>query len=160
MLAPRIPPVPGAVVLRSDIERKRMFGKAETEKLPSEAYTREVSEKIYASLGAKARAVIAAGHSTIVDAVFAAPQERSGLAEIAQQAGVPLHGLFLTADLDVRIARVGGRTGDASDADAKVAAAQQDYDLGRMDWTIVDANGDPHETLGRALAALRDNAGR
>jgi hypothetical protein len=160
MLAPRIPPTPGAVVLRSDIERKRLFGKAETERLPPEAYTREVSEKIYASLAAKARAVIAAGHSAIVDAVFATPQERSDLADIAKRAGVSLHGLFLTADLDIRLSRVGARMGDASDADAKVAVAQQDYDLGRMDWTIVDANGDPDETLRRAWAALRDSAGR
>jgi len=160
MLAPRIPPVPGAVVLRSDIERKRMFGKDETEKLPPEAYTREVSEEIYATLGAKARAVIAAGHSAIVDAVFATPQERTGLAEIARQAGTPLHGLFLSADLDVRIARVGARTGDASDADAKVAAAQQDYELGWMDWTEVDANGTPEDTLRHALAALPLSRGR
>jgi hypothetical protein len=137
-----------------------MFGKDETEKLPPEAYTREVSEKIYAALGKKARTVVAAGHSAIVDAVFATPHERSGLTEIARQAGTPLHGLFLTADLDVRIARVGARSGDASDADARVATAQQDYDLGRMEWTIVDANGDPDETLRRAWATLRDSAGR
>jgi aminoglycoside phosphotransferase family enzyme/predicted kinase len=153
-LAPQIPPVPGAVLLRSDIARKRLFGKPETEKLPPEAYTREVSEKIYAKLTETARAVIAAGHSTIVDAVFSTPEERNDLATVARQAGVPLHGLFLTADLDVRIARVGARTGDASDADAKVATAQQDYDLGRLDWTAVDANGTPAETLRLAFAAL------
>jgi hypothetical protein len=159
-LAPRILPVPGAVVLRSDVERKRLFGKDETERLPPEAYTHAVSEQIYAALGEKASAVIAAGHSAIVDAVFATEQERSDLAEIAKQAGVPLHGLFLTADLDTRLKRVGIRTGDASDADAKVAAAQQDYDLGRMDWTEVDANGTPEDTLRHALAALPLSRGR
>jgi len=154
MLAPNIPPVPGAVVLRSDIERKRLFGKAETDRLPPEGYTREVSEKIYARLGKKARAVIAAGHSAIVDAVFSTPQERDDLADVARQAGMPLHGLFLTADLAVRLARVGTRTGDASDADANVVTQQQTYDLGAMDWTVVDANGNPDQTLHRALAAL------
>jgi hypothetical protein len=66
----------------------------------------------------------------------------------------------LSADLDVRIARVGARTGDASDADAKVAAAQQDYELGWMDWTEVDANGTPEDTLRHALAALPLSRGR
>ena len=153
-LAPRIPPVPGAVLLRSDVERKRLFGVGENERLPPDAYTPEVSAKIYAALGNKARAATAAGHSAIVDAVFAAPQERQALTELAQRAGVPFEGLFLTADLAVRAQRVGGRTGDASDADAKVVAQQEDYDLGTLDWTAVDANGTPDETLRRAVAAL------
>src|SRR5262249_6409293 len=38
-LAPAIEPAPGAVVIRSDVERKALFGKAETESLPSEAYS-------------------------------------------------------------------------------------------------------------------------
>ena len=37
-LAPELPPIPGAVVLRSDIERKALFGCSESERLPPEAY--------------------------------------------------------------------------------------------------------------------------
>jgi len=154
MLSPHVLPVPGAVLLRSDVERKRLFGVPETEKLPTDAYTPEISAKIYALLGEKARAVIAAGHSAVVDAVFAKRQERDALASTAKQAGVPLHGLFLTASLAVRLQRVGARSGDASDADAKVVTAQQDYDLGPLGWAIVDANGDPDQTLQRARTAL------
>jgi hypothetical protein len=54
-----------------------------------------------------------------------------------------------------RLRRVGGRTHDASDADAAVAQAQQHYDLGTLDWTPVDASGTPETTLARAKAALR-----
>jgi aminoglycoside phosphotransferase family enzyme/predicted kinase len=151
-LAALILPAPGAVWLRSDVERKALFGVAETDKLPQAAYTREATAKVYAVLAAKARRVIAAGHSAIVDAVFAGSHER---AEIEHAAGdCAFHGLFLTAPLEVRVARVGGRTGDASDADAAVALAQEQYDLGALAWRQVDASGTPGETLSHARAAL------
>jgi hypothetical protein len=156
MLAPQIPPVPGAVLLRSDIARKRAFGAAETEHLPPQAYTPEASASIYATLAAKAQRVIAAGHSVVVDAVFAAPEERDALATAANNAGTTLRGLFLTADLATRIARVGARMGDASDADAKVATQQESYDIGPLDWAVIGAEGTPDQTLDRALAALRE----
>ena len=82
------------------------------------------------------------------------PQERDALAAAAKAAKVPLQGLFLTADLATRIARVGGRTTDASDADAAVAEAQESYELGALNWPKIDASGTLVETLGRARAAL------
>ncbi len=152
-LAAELPPLPGAVWLRSDVERKVLFGAGETDRLPETAYSREATAKVYQRLAEKARRVLAAGHSALVDAVFAAPSER---ADIARAAGPgSFHGLFLTADLTVRIARVGGRTGDASDADATVARAQEQYDLGTLDWEKVDASGTPADTLARAKSALK-----
>jgi uncharacterized protein len=153
-LAPYIPPDPGAVVVRSDVARKVLFGVGETERLPPEAYTPEVMHRVYAVLADKARRVIAAGHSAIVDAVFAKPEERAAIAAVAKAAGVAFHGLFLTADLAIRIGRVGARRGDASDAGADVARAQESYDLGALDWTQVDASGTPEDTLARAKAKL------
>ena len=151
-LAADILPAPGAVVLRSDVERKVLFGIAETGRLPDTAYTPDVTAQVYGVLADKARRVIAAGHSAIVDAVFADAGERMAIAQAA--AGVAFHGLFLTADLATRISRVGGRKGDASDADAAVARRQEHYDLGVMQWTAVDASGSPEQTLHRALAIV------
>ena len=151
-LAATIAPPPGAVVLRSDIERKKLFDAAETEKLPQEAYAREATAKVYAALIAKAGRVLASGHSAIVDAVFAHDDERRA---VARAGGGAFQGLFLTADLATRIARVGIRVADASDADADVARAQERYDLGALDWVAVDASGTPDDTLQRAQAALR-----
>jgi len=153
-LAPDLGPMPGAVVVRSDVERKALFGVGETEKLPADAYAPAVTARVYASLADKARRIVAAGHSVIVDAVFAQPDERAALAEAAGVASVALRGLFLTADLETRIGRVGGRARDASDADAAVAKAQERYDLGSLDWAEIDASGTPETTLARAKAAL------
>jgi len=151
-LAGHVPPLPGAVVLRSDVARKTMFGAGETDRLPREAYTLEVTDRVYAALAAAARRVLAAGHSAIVDAVFARAAERADIAAAAQ--GAPFHGLFLTADLATRVTRVGARTADASDADAEVARQQERYDIGALDWTAVDASGTPGDTLARACTAL------
>jgi len=155
-LTAHLPPLPGAVWLRSDVIRKQLFGKigisAETEALPPEAYTGEVTARVYEALAARAARVIAAGHSAIADAVFARPGERTAIKRVAPSL---FQGLFLTADLDTRIARVGGRRGDASDADAQVARAQEDYDLGDLAWDKVDASGTPEQTLGNARAVLK-----
>jgi aminoglycoside phosphotransferase family enzyme/predicted kinase len=151
-LAPSIAPAPGAAVLRSDVERKALFGVSETERLPPDAYTRAATAKVYASLIAKARRVVAAGHSAIVDAVFADAGERQAVRQTAD--GATFHGLFLTADLQTRIARVGTRVADASDADAAVARSQELYDLGALDWLTVDASGKPEDTLHRTQTML------
>ena len=115
-----------------------------------------MTERVYAGLLDKARRILAAGHSAIVDAVFAQAHERDAFAAAAKAAGLPLRGLFLTADLATRLARVGGRARDASDADEKVARAQESYDLGPLDWTQIDASGTPEDTSSASLALALD----
>jgi aminoglycoside phosphotransferase family enzyme/predicted kinase len=154
-LASGIPPAPGAVVLRSDVERKLLLGQDEQAKLPPDAYSPAVTLQVYAGIIDKARRAVAAGHSAIVDAVFATPQERIGVRQSATALGVSFCGLFLTADLAIRRQRVGARRGDASDADAAVVERQEDYDLARLDWPQIDASGTPEQTLERARHAIR-----
>lgn len=150
-LVPHVPPLPGAVWLRSDVIRKRLFGKRDTDRLGPEGYIAAATAEVYAALAAKAARIVAAGHSAIADAVFARAGER---AQIERAAPAAFHGLFLTAVLDTRLARVGGRKGDASDADASIARTQESYDLGGLTWKEIDASGTPEQTLQRALATL------
>ncbi|HZO46723.1 MAG TPA: AAA family ATPase [Xanthobacteraceae bacterium] len=153
-LAPTLVPPPGAVVIRSDVERKALFGKGELEPLPQEAYTPETTARVYAVIAEKARRTVAAGHSAILDAVFARPEEREQAERAASDAGVRLQGLFLEVDVATRAQRASARARDASDANADVVRTQESYDLGVLAWHRVDASGTPETILQRAKAAL------
>ena len=157
-LAPTLAPAPGAVVFRSDVERKALFNVAATERLPPDAYRAEVSERIYRLLTDKAGRVARAGHSVIVDAVFAKPDERAAIEAAAAAAGAAFRGLFLTADLPTRLYRVGARGRDASDADAAVARQQEEFKIGDLNWPVVDASGSPEDTVAKARAAIAQEA--
>ena len=54
-LAPEIGRAPGALWLRSDLERKAMFAVGETVRLPASAYSGEVTRQVYERLVEKAR---------------------------------------------------------------------------------------------------------
>ncbi len=153
-LAPELMPAPGALVLRSDVERKALLGKSETERLSGDVYAPEITSQVYAALAEKARRVVAAGFSAIVDAVFADPAERAAIRAATDDTHAAFGGLFLVAELPIRIERIGARSRDASDADAMIARRQESYVLGPMDFTEIDASGTPAETLARAKAAL------
>ncbi len=140
-LAPDILPEPGAIVLRSDVERKRLFGVAPTDRLPASAYTRDISATVYKNLADKAARVIDAGFTAIVDAMFGSEAERDDIEQVAVSREVPFIGLFLTADLETRLSRVGTRRNDASDADERVVRQQAGSNIGRLSWTEVDASG-------------------
>ncbi|WP_158046651.1 AAA family ATPase [Skermanella pratensis] len=141
-LAPGIGPAPGAVVLRSDVLRKRLFGVAETERLPAGAYSGEMTRRVYAELLERAGRIVRAGHAVVVDAVNARPEERADLEEMARSAGVPFRGVWLEADADTLIARVRSRTGDASDADEAVVRRQLRYKIEPLSWSRVPSIGD------------------
>lgn len=162
LLAPDVLPEPGAVILRSDVKRKAMHGVPETTRLGASAYRKEVTEKVYGSIMADAGRVLAAGHSVILDAVFARPGEREAARQAAERAGVAFHGIFLQTALETRVGRIEQRSGDASDADRSVALAQESQLVEPADWTPVDSSGEPEATLKAARSAIglpgRDSA--
>lgn len=149
-LAPLLGRAPGALILRSDVIRKRLFGVAPEAELNAAAYTKEQSVRVYARLQQDAAAALAAGQSVIVDAVFAHAAERIAIDKIAREASVPGIGLWLEAPKELLQARVTARTGDASDADADVVAQQLTYDTGSLEWQRIDASGDAQATLDAA----------
>ena len=141
-------------MFRSDVERKALYGVGEHERLSPSAYRAEVSERVYRIIIDKAARVARAGHSAIVDAVFARAEERAALETAAAAAGVKFHGLFLVADLATRVQRVSKRAGDASDADAEVARKQEEFVTGPVAWSRIDATGSPVQTLANTRAAI------
>ncbi|MFN0190731.1 MAG: AAA family ATPase [Aestuariivirga sp.] len=153
-LAPGIGAPPGAIHIRSDIERKVMAGIAETERLPSESYTPEASEKVYQQVIRRAEAALAAGHSVILDAVFAMPRERSAVEALAKKHGARFNGLWLEAPPRILRTRLDARRLDASDADAAVLERQLGYDLGEIGWRRTDVSGTPEDAIKAAREGI------
>ncbi|MFG1395411.1 bifunctional aminoglycoside phosphotransferase/ATP-binding protein [Roseixanthobacter pseudopolyaromaticivorans] len=151
-LAPSLGRAPGAVILRSDIERKSMAGIGETEALPPEAYTPEATRAVYDRVRTRAALALTAGHTAIADAVHAQPQERRAIEAVAHEAGVDFLGLWLDAPVATLIERVEKRHGDASDATADVVRRQADYDLGEISWHRIAA---AHGVRDEARAILK-----
>ncbi len=154
-LAPEIGRAPGALWLRSDLERKAMFGIEETVRLPASAYASDVTRDVYERLIAKAQVALRAGQGVLLDATFATAAERLAAAAAAAEVGVAFAGLFLDAPLATRLERIGSRRADASDADADVARRQRAEPLGEKGWAAVAASGSLSDTTLLARARLR-----
>ena len=156
-LAPVLGGATGAVHLRTDIIRKRLFGVGALDRLPDAAYAPGVGERVYDEALRLARIALAAGQAVILDAVFARSEERLAAAELAAGLDVAFDGLWLDAPPAILEARVAARESegrDPSDAGVAVLKRQLGYNLGPMTWTKVDASGDMAATLARARAFL------
>ena len=153
-LAGLIEPPPGAVIIRSDVVRKHLFGADETTALPETAYRLDVTERVYGMLVSAAQRVLAQGCSVVLDAAYLQESERTDIAQFAAACGIRFAGLFLTADLATRLLRIKQRSGDASDATADVAMKQETFAIGAVNWHIVDASGTPDQTLRSAGTSL------
>ena len=133
-LAPELGAAPGAVVLRTDEVRKRLWGQAPTERLPPAAYTSAAGEAVYEAVCDTARTCLAAGCAVVADAVFLQGHERRRIEAVARGAGAKFHGIWLEAPPETLRDRIAGRHGDASDADERVLDLQLALDPGPIDW--------------------------
>src|SRR5580700_3838963 len=153
-LAPELGMPPGARVLRSDVLRKRRFGLEPETALPPEGYADEVTALVYGDLCKGAATALRAGYAPVIDAVALRPKERQVFAAVAAECGVPFTGLWLDAPTETMEKRIGTRRGDASDATSEILAGQLSSDPGPLEWTRIDAGGDPDATLAAARKAL------
>ena len=152
LLASGIGPAPGAVHLRSDLERKAMLGVRPLDRLTEDAYDAATTARVYEVLRRKAAEALAAGHAVILDAAHLTENERD--LTVAMAGKHPFLGLWLDAYADTLIARVTARRGDASDADTRVVEKQLAYRTGRIGWRRIDAGGPLDETLAAARALI------
>lgn len=155
-LAPHLGAVPGARVVRTDVQRKRLAGIDLFDRLPPESYTPEASRQTYDACFDEAAHALAAGQSVVFDAVSLKPAERVEIEALAGRLKVPFLGLWAEAPLAVRLERVDTRRDNVSDAGAEVARRQEDADLGDLTWTVIDSSGTRRNTVAGALAIIRD----
>ena len=140
-IGPNLGAAPGALVLRSDVIRKRLMGVDPLTRLDADAYRAEISAQVHARINELAAAALDAGHAVIADAVYARPDERGAAVAVAQSRDAGFAGIWLEAPQSVLEARIGAREGDESDATVEVLRRQRDYDLGEMNWHRIDTSG-------------------
>lgn len=118
----------GAVRIRSDVERKRLFGLAAEDYggavVGEGIYSRQATERTYAKLEELAGEILDAGYSLIVDAVFMQQQERQRFQALAESRRIPFMILECRADLELLRRRIGQRQNDVSDAGLQVLEKQ------------------------------------
>jgi aminoglycoside phosphotransferase family enzyme/predicted kinase len=117
----------GAIRIRSDVERKRLFGLAaltdSNSQIDAGLYSEDATRRTYARLHELARGLIAAGFSVIVDAAFLRHAERESFRALAQEMAVPFVIASLQTDAAVlaeRLAQRSSRGNDASEAGISV----------------------------------------
>lgn len=121
----------GAIRLRSDVERKRLFDLSGTARSHSQVnagiYGRQASTQTYTRLAELAETILAAGYPAILDAAFLACWQREPMHELASKLGAPLWIVDCTADRDTLRERVIARAahgGDPSEATLEVLERQ------------------------------------
>ncbi len=118
----------GAIRIRSDIERKRLFGlKGDEQGDTANIYTEEASQRTYQRLADLSVAITQGGYPVIVDATFLKQHERDHFRALADQLGVPFTILHFHAGPEVLTRRIQKRVAmgkDASDADLTVLQGQ------------------------------------
>ena len=151
VVALRLAEAMGAIRLRSDVERKRLFGLAALADMRAQApdaYGAGATRRTYERLAELARGTLAAGWPAIVDAAFLRRAERARFAALAETLGVPFAIVGCHAPealLRERIAARRLRRDDPSEADLEV--------LRRL-----AATAEPLDAAERALAFDVDTA--
>lgn len=125
----------GWIHLRSDVERRRLFGRWGVPGGPrwsgdpgADPYDPAVTQYLYEQrLPACTEAILAAGYSTVVDATFLKSRHRTVMASLARRCGIPLVILACRVSPSLARRRLAERQrqgGDASEANASVLEQQ------------------------------------
>ena len=119
----------GAMQIRSDLERKRLFGysaQATTNSgIDSGVYTKEAGEKTYNHLAELAKVVLDAGFSVIIDAAFLKSGQRDLFRQLANECKVKFTIIAFQATEETLCERIRQRQNDVSEATVNVLYQQQ-----------------------------------
>jgi len=118
----------GAIRIRSDVERKRLFNIDSADSNPvdidSGIYSKEATRQTYSRLAELSSGLIGNGYSVIVDAAFLKYEQRAEFQSLANCLAVPYVILEIWAPDDVLRQRIKARKHDVSDADIAVLEHQ------------------------------------
>ncbi len=153
-VAPYLGEAPGAVILRTDVLRKRIKGVLPNVKLSSDSYTEELDKQTYDLLFEETKKALKAGYTVIADGIFAREKDRNGIEQVAKDAGVPFYGFLMEAPLEVMAERVETRKRNPSDATVKVLEQQIKKDVGSITWNRIDTSGERSETINKVRKIL------
>ena len=115
-----------AIVIRSDIERKRLFAEQGSTGM-GDLYNRSTSQLTYQRLFEFSRRILGSGHSVILDATFLRIDDRVKARKLAEECNSGFLILECEAPVELLISRIGAREAegnDPSDADAAVLQLQ------------------------------------
>jgi len=119
----------GALQIRSDIERKRLFGYQPQENsgsaVNSGLYTQAAGEKTYQQLAALAEGVLKVGFSAIIDAAFLKAEQRDRFRQLASECDADFFIVDFQASDEELCRRIKDRQHDASEATIEVLHRQQ-----------------------------------
>jgi aminoglycoside phosphotransferase family enzyme/predicted kinase len=113
----------GAIRLRADVERKRLFGLGPLDHSAPrglDLYTNAASARTYQQLHRLARIILQAGYPVVLDAGYLRREERLQARTLARELGVPFSILACEVDPARARERLQARRGDASEADVAV----------------------------------------
>jgi predicted kinase len=113
--------------LRSDVERKRLFGLAPDAASEGRIYTPEANHRTYERLAELCGQLLAKGWSVIVDAAFLKRSERDAFHALALRLDVPFAILPCTAPRDELHRRLDARRDDPSEATVEVVEKQLEW---------------------------------
>ena len=109
----------GAIRIRSDRERQRLFGRSsssgKTTSIDTGIYASDASAQTYQKLAELAGVILAAGYPVIVDATFLEKSQRDQFHELAEGLSVPMRILHFHAEPEVLKQRVSARQSEGSD---------------------------------------------
>ena len=126
--------------IRSDIERKRLHGVGETNRvtgaMTERLYSPHASRRTYAHLSFLAGTIIDAGFPVVIDATFLKADERDQFRKLAHKLDVPFRIITCQAseeELEARVASRDVHNQDASDAGVSVLKKQLNVETGLND---------------------------
>ncbi|MFV0513571.1 MAG: AAA family ATPase [Jhaorihella sp.] len=157
-LAAHVGPPPGARIVESDRTRKALFGVPGDTRLPARAYRDDVSERVYAAMAERARAVLDTGASVIADAVFDREDRRAAIGAALAGTNAALTCIWLEAGAAALRARVRDRRGGPSDATVAVLEGQLARGPGRIAWARLDSSGPVSSTVAEILRLAKAGA--